>query len=470
VWRPAELALDHWLDDPNTGEHLQQQAGTSAEVLDEALETADAVHSAGTWARTRLRDRHDLLHAVADAIDGRIDEIARCEAINSGVPIAITTLMAEDLGQRFRSAARALLEVPSEVSIGSAKRPVRRLRLPLGPALITTAWNASTFIAASRVASALAAGCPVILKPSEWAPWGCQIVAEEIARAEIPPGVFQLVHGGPQQGAQLVADPRTKVISFTGGQEAGRQVASAASAHFKTMQLELGGNNPVIVCRDADPQLAASALAEGMTRLNGQWCEGPGRVFVSQELHDELLAHLLSELRSLRSGHSLDPNTTFGPLAYGRHRDHLTRQVDSLRERGGVVHQPMDIPPDGYYMSPTVVTELDPHDATDELFGPIVTIHGTNSDDDSVELANHPASGLDAYVFGTDLDASLEIGVRIIAGEVRVNGMHLSDLGPDSGQTFWDSAGIGGHAPPAEMLELFRGYRVVGVDDPDAVV
>jgi phenylacetaldehyde dehydrogenase len=469
-WQPADVTLDDWLDDPNTGEPLQRHAGSSPDAIKDALARAADVHERGLWARTSQSDRSEFLRAIAEAIGARAEEIARADAMNSGVPITVTRVMAQDLSARFRAAADALLSVVSEETLTTSHRPVRLMRLPLGPALIMTAWNASTFIAASRVASAIAAGCPVILKPSEWAPWGCQILAEQIASTDLPPGVFQLVHGGPEQGAQLVSDPLVSFISFTGGQSAGRQIARTAGAAFKTLQLELGANNPVIICRDADPQFAASSLAAGMTRLNGQWCEGPGRIFVSEEMHDEFVSGLLEELGHLEVGHSLEPETTFGPLAYRRHRDRLDSQVASLRDEGGIVHQPLETPATGSYMSPTVVTDTAPTAAADEFFGPVVTVHRTSCDEESLYLANHPASGLDGYVFGSDLDTCLNLGSRIVAGEVRINGTHLTDLGPGSAQTFWESAGIGGHAPPDAMIELFRGNRVVGIDDAAALL
>jgi betaine-aldehyde dehydrogenase len=466
TWRPADVDLGDWLDDPNSGDPLQRQGASSPAAIDEALQTAADAHERGEWGRTSPCDRSRVLRAVADGIDSRVEEIAQSDAINSGVPIMMARLMAQDLGQRFRGAAEALLGANSQVSLGTSERPVLLMRLPLGPVLIMTAWNASTFIAAGRVASALAAGCPVILKPSEWAPWGCQLMAEEISRAGLPPGVFQLVHGGPEQGEQLVADSRISFVSFTGGQTAGRQIAMSAAAGFKPVQLELGGSNPVIVCRDADPLLTASSLADGMTRLNGQWCEGPGRVYVSHDMHDELVSNLLARLATLKVGHSLDPETRFGPIAYRRHRDHLTSQLASLRRRGGVIHEPLEVPSAGFYMSPAVITGLEPASATDELFGPVVTVHRTDSDDESLWLANHPASGLDAYVFGANIYTCMAIGAGVIAGEVRINGTRLEDLGPNSAQTFWGSAGIGAHLPAVDMIELFRGYRVVGVDAP----
>jgi betaine-aldehyde dehydrogenase len=467
-WRETTEVLDDWLDDPNNGESLQQHASTSPDGIDEALGVAAATHERGSWARTPINERQLVLNSVADAIDGRVDEIARCDAINSGVPIAVTTLMARELGHRFRATADALDDTRGPRVLGSPARPVYLLRLPLGPAMIMTAWNASTFIAASRVASALAAGCPVVLKPSEWAPWGCQILAEAIVKAGVPSGAFQLVHGGPLQGSQLVADPRIRVLSFTGGQAAGRTIAATAGADFKTVQLELGGNNPAIICGDANLRQAAAAIAAGITKLNGQWCEGPGRIYVQHEMHDELVSLLLVELNKLVIGHSLDFETTFGPIAYRKHRDRLIQQLNMLRDRGGVTHQPFDVPTAGWYLSPTIVTDLPNNEGLDELFGPVVTVYRTASDDESLYLANHPSSGLDAYIFGENIDTCIDIGSQVIAGEVRINGTHLADLGPNSAQTFWDSAGIGGHAPTAEMVELFRGNRVVGVDDPTA--
>ena len=323
---------------------------------------------------------------------------------------------------------------------------------------------------AAKTASALAAGCPVILKPSEWAPAGCQILAEVISDAVadlgLPPAVFQLVHGAAAVGSQLVSDSRIRAVSFTGGTEGGRAVAAAAAPHFTALQLELGGHNPVIVRPDADIDLAAAAIAEGMTKLNGQWCEAPGKVIVPRSQHDQFVDALLDRLGGLRVGHCLEDGTAVGPLSHASHRAHLQRRVDELVAKGGKSLSASRMPDlGGWFFAPAVIVGLPAEDSPHELFGPAVSVHSVDSSEEAVRAANGPETGLTAFVFGSDLDAAMHTAARIPAGEIRVNGCKLADLADASEQTFWNNAGIGGHGPTG-MVRFFQGRRITGIDDP----
>jgi phenylacetaldehyde dehydrogenase len=331
-------------------------------------------------------------------------------------------------------------------------------------------WNAPTFVAVAKVASALAAGCPVILKPSEWAPAGCQILAEVIAEAlgalDLPAAVFQLIHGGAAVGSQLAADPRIRAICFTGGGAGGRAVAAAAAPHFTALQLELGGHNPAVILPDADVTAAAAALAEGMTKLNGQWCEAPGKILVPEGLHDELVGALTGQLGELRVGHCLDAATDVGPLAYSAHRARLQHQVDELASRGGKALASSPLPDlGGWFFAPTVIVGLPAEQSGRELFGPVVTVHRVKTAEDAIRAADGPETGLAGFVFGHDLTAALDTAARLPAGEIRVNGCKLADLADGSEQTFWNNAGIGGHGP-TDMVRFFQGRRTIGVDGP----
>lgn len=449
-------------------------ATTSAPEVERALDSAERLHREGTWRDVTAPERAATLHTVADALAERVEEIARIDSLTSGVPISTTRVVAGFIPSRFRAAAEDCVAHPRSRTLPAAGREVRLLRLPWGPAAVLTPWNAPSFIAASKIASALAAGCPVLFKPSEYAAATARPLAEAIDTAirdaGLPPAAFQLLHGAGDVGAALTADRRVKVVCFTGGQSAGRSIARAAAEHFTLLQLELGGNNPVLVLRDAEIVATARSLARGMTLLNGQWCEGPGKVFVHRDVADDLVSALIEEMELVRMGHALDPATTLGPLAHSEHRELVRGRLDALRQRGAEILQPVAVPDErGFYLPPTLALGADPADATDELFGPAMSVHVVDSDDEALRLANAHPSGLDAYVYGTDLDHALWIGERIACGEVRINGAHLADLADGSAQGFWGGSGIGGHGP-AESLRVFSGERVVGVDSDDLVI
>lgn len=466
-WCECEKIRDAWNLDPNTRQPVHQMATTAPGDVERALQHAERVYDIGAWDEDARRERASMLERVAENLAERVEDIARADSLTSGVPISVTRKVASFLPARVRSAAADLVGIPRVTSLEAGGRDVRLYRLPLGPAAILTPWNGPSFIPAAKVVSAVAAGCPVILKPSEHAPGSAQIVVECFVAAGLPAGALQLLHGTGTVGAALTADPRVKVVSFTGGPGAGRAIARAAAEDFKVLQLELGGNNPVLVLDDADVDVAADGIAEGLTKLNGQWCEGPGKVLAPRHLTASLLDALNQRIAALEIGHSLDENADVGPISNAPHYETLIRRIEDLRGSGAEISQPARLPDlDGFFLSPTIASGADPARANAELFGPVVSLHAVDSDEEALRIANTNPSGLDAYVFGTDTDHAIEIGSRVLSGEVRINGAKLADLADGSAQTFWGPAGIGGHGP-AESVRVFCGDRVVGVDSAE---
>jgi acyl-CoA reductase-like NAD-dependent aldehyde dehydrogenase len=458
---------DAWNVDPNTREPLHRLVTTAPGDVERALQHAERVYDVGRWDEEARRERADVLERVAEIFETRLEDIARTDALTSGTPISVTRKVAAFLPFRIRATAADLVSIPRVTQLEAGGRDVRLYRVPWGPAAILTPWNGPSFIPAAKVVSAIAAGCPVILKPSEHAPGSAQIVAECFLEAGLPSGALQLLHGTGDVGAALTADPRIKIVSFTGGPGAGRAIARAGADDFKVLQLELGGNNPVLVLDDADLDVTADGILDGMTKLNGQWCEGPGKILAHRSLVEPLLEALTERISKLVVGHSLDDHVDVGPISNAPHFQTLQSRIEDLRELGASIHQPADLPDlPGYFLSPTVASGADPARTTAELFGPVVSLHAVDSDEEALRVANAHPSGLDAYVFGTDTDRAIDVGSRILSGEVRVNGAKIADLGDDSAQSFWGPAGVGGHGP-AESVRVFCGDRVVGVDSPD---
>ncbi|BBX34616.1 aldehyde dehydrogenase [Mycolicibacterium mageritense DSM 44476 = CIP 104973] len=461
-------ALDAWNIDPNTGEPVHRMMTTTTTDLERALQHAQRAYDAADFTSEEFRlERADALERAATKVEDRLEEIARTDAITSGTAITSTRKLAAFLPPRIRAAAAEARRIPRVTALAAGGRDVRLHRVPWGPAAILTPWNGPSFIPAAKIASAIAAGCPVLLKPSEHAPASAQVIAECFVDAGLPDGALQLVHGTGGIGAALTADRRVQVVSFTGGPGAGRAIARAAAEDFKVLQLELGGNNPVLVLDDADLDVTADGILAGMTTLNGQWCEGPGKVLAPHRLVQPLRQALIERITRLRIGHSLDEGTDIGPISNEPHYRTLLQRIDDLRGLGAEIDQPGELPGlAGYFLSPTIATGSDPDRTTAELFGPVISLHGVGSDEEALHAANAHPSGLDAYVFGTDTDRAIAVGARIKSGEVRVNGAKLADLGDGSAQSFWGRSGIGGHGP-AESVRVFCGERVVGVDSPD---
>ena len=454
------------LENPSTGAFIALSAQTDAAMVERAIAAASRQDAEGTWRQMPIEERAEALLRVATELDARASSIGAAEALGTGVVISVAGAFGGALAGSFRDAVIRLRSGWATEQVGDEGRPVELLRIPWGPTVIIVPWNAPAAMAAKKSAYALAVGAPVILKPPEWAPFGCNIFADAIHAAGLPAGVFQMVHGGPEVGQQLVSDRRVACIAFTGSVATGRYIARAAAEEFRPVQLELGGNNPVIILPDADIAATAKSLAGGMTKLNGQWCEGPGKVFLSPRQHDELLDALLTELGAVTIGSHDDPLAQMGPLAKREHRDRLQTQVDFLEAQSAIVHiaaAAPDLP--GWFWPPRVVTGAPDSACMDELFGPVLTLHEVNSVPEAIALANDSPYGLAGYVFGTDIDGCMGVARLLRFGEVKINGTSLLDLSPRSAQSFWRSSGFGGHGD-AELFAFFCGTQIVGLDRP----
>lgn len=462
------------LHDPNTGVVRQAQLATPSEEVERAISGARALYEEQTLEEIGLKSRTDLILSVADSIDRHQEDIALQDSVNTGVPLSTTRLIASSLGDRMRAAVSEAVELGEAQELGESNRRVLLLRRAIGPAAIIAPWNAPTFTTVGKVAAAMAAGCPVLLKPSENAPNGCQLFAEilvtELERAGFPPATFQLIQGGSPTGALLTEDPRIEALSFTGGIHAGRTVATAAAANLNLMQMELGSNNPAIVRADADVNATARSIVQGMTRLNGQWCEAPGKILVHEAIHDNLVDSLCRELNELTVGDALDAETQIGPIAFERQRDSLLAAIARLESLGGTFLATEQIPDlQGWFLAPGMIVGLAPSAAHEELFGPLITVHSVASDEEALEHANAPGGGLDGFVFSQNTEEAIRIASQVRAGEVRINGTYMSDLAENSRQTFWGTSGIGGHGPHYGV-RFFTGDRIVGIDRAEATI
>ncbi|CAM4077609.1 aldehyde dehydrogenase family protein [Nocardia ninae] len=439
-WGTPSLDLGIALEDPATGAPVARAVATATDRVERALAIAETASG---------RIEPAVLDAIAADLEARLPWIAELDARATGVPIAQTTLLGPIVSGSFRLAAE-------QIRSGALRREqdgVEVLRLPLGPALCLVPWNAPAPMAAHKVANALAAGCPVILKVSELAPYSSVVLAEVIAE-HVPAGMFQLVQGGAKVGAQLVAASRIKAVSFTGGPAGGRSVATASAAMFRPCQLELGGNNPLVVLPDADPDAATRMAAELLTTLNGQWCRALGRLILPADRADELLDGIGKRLAALRVGPPMDPLTEFGPLVHSKHVQQLRSSLDPHGSRSFGV-----MPADGNYFAPTLLDG----DVRDEVFGPVAGVTTYRRTEEAVTLANAVPYGLEGYVCGADEQQALGVARQIRAGEVKVNGSSIMSLHLMTPRPAWGLSGLGEEGT-AETLRFFTGARVVGVE------
>lgn len=355
---------------------------------------------------------------------------------------------------------------------GPAGQTVEVHRRPLGPAVCLVPWNAPAPMAAHKIASALAAGAPTILKPSEYAPYAttelARVVDGALTAAGAPAGTFQLLQGGPAVGGRLVTDPRVRAVSFTGGSVGGRAIASACADGFTALQLELGGNNPLVVLPDADAEVAARACVDLLTTLNGQWCRALGRLVLPADRAEEVLDLALGRLAALGAGDPLDPATGLGPIVHSQHLERLRGAIADLESAGGKAHATTPVPGTGHFLAPTLITGVPSEAALEEVFGPVATVHTYESVDEALALANATPYGLEAYVVGADREHALAFARRVEAGEVKVNGSSIMSLHLMSPRPAWGHSGMGEEGT-VETIRVFTGARVVGVEDAFAL-
>lgn len=461
-WEAPAQTLAASVCDASDGRALFRQAASSPEQIERALARADATHADNAWLRQPAAARAAQLDAIADAIAERGEAIATADAQVTGVVIGLTRKFSALCTGAFRQAAELVRDPPRPTERSGPHGPLTIERLPLGPAAVIAPWNAPAGIAAHKLGSALAAGCPVLLKPSEWAPLSAQLLTEAAEQAGLPPGMLQLLHGDGAVGAALVRDARVRAVSFTGGLAGGQAVGRSAAEGIKPAQLELGGNNPLIVLADADLQAAIDGVVAALTTLNGQWCRALGRLLVHRDRVDALLDGVRARLRTLRLDSALDAASEMGPLVSQGHRARVAEQVEHLRRRGGTVHQVTPLPQkDGWFYPPTLVTGLAPDDALEEIFGPVATVHAFDDDDAAVALANQTPYGLAAYVFGEEAHA-WAVARRVRAGLIKINAVTMFNLHPQAPRPAWGLSGLVDEGT-VETFEFFRGTRVIGV-------
>ncbi|WP_166867926.1 aldehyde dehydrogenase [Salinibacterium sp. ZJ70] len=448
--------------DPNTGAVLAEGTTSSPAQLEAAIAAAHAAHVRGDWLALGVEGRAAIMERFADELDALAEPIAVLDAVNSGVPVSLTRLFGGSNGGAVRAAIGHFRALGDARAVPADDRDVKVHWIPWGPTALITPWNAPSAMVVKKLAYTLMAGSPAIVKPSPASPFSAQLVMEALVRAGAPAGLVSLVEGGADIGSALVADPRVRAVSMTGSTPTGRAIAAAAAPNFTRLHLELGSNNPAIVRADADIELTADSLVSGFLKLSGQWCEAPRRVYVARERAAELEAALVARLMSVRVGSSLDEASEVGPVAYEGRRTELLAQRDALAAAGGRVVTVHEIPEEGWFIAPTLVIDADVEPGV-EVFGPILTITSVGSDAEALARANSGQVGLAGYVYSADGAAARALGVRLDAGEVKVNSSSVLDMSPESEQAFFGASGLGGHGD-AGLARFAVGARIVGED------
>ncbi len=390
------------------------------------------------WSALSVVERGAYLDRLADLIDRDVERIAHVECLDMA-------MLEESLRQRVISRGarnfRAYAELardyrPRRWSSNGTQNTV--LRMPAGPTVVITPWNAPFMLSTWKCAPALAAGNTVVLKPAEWSPLSCSMLMDLVSEADFPPGVFNVVQGyGNEAGSSLVNDPRVRRISFTGSPETGRTIGEAAATHLVPFTAELGGKGPFMVFADADLD-AAALKAAVMYDDAGQVCLAGTRLLVDASVRDQFVERFEEATRRHRLGDSRDPSTTISPLI---HPDHLARVegfVERARANGDVVVFGGDRErPDGLWYVPTLIEPRTNNSeiVQREVFGPVLTLQTFSDETEAVRLANSTSYGLSAIVFTSSEARAERLGEQLRAGTIWVNCFLVRDLTAPFGGT-----------------------------------
>ena len=443
--------------DPATNERQATVASGNAQDVDRAARAAAAAFR--VWRDMPSAKRRSVLHAIADAIVARADEIALVESSDTGQPIRYMAKAALRGAENFRFYADRAPGASDGRSMPDVDHLNYSMRQPIGPVGVITPWNTPFMLSTWKIAPALAAGCTVVHKPAEWSPLSAVILTEimdaEIRRCGGPPGVVNLVHGlGETAGKALTEHPDIKAVAFVGETTTGSHIMSQGAATLKRVHFELGGKNPVIVFDDADQERALDAALFMIYSLNGERCTSSSRALVQRSIYDAFAEKAAKRVASLKVGPPLDPATEIGPLIHPRHAEKVLSYPTHAREEGArvVVGGGRARGGAGNYVEPTLYTHAtnQMRIAQEEIFGPALTMIPFDDEAEAVALANDVRYGLAAYLWTGDVGRAHRVARDLEAGMVWVNsenvrhlptpfgGVKMSGIGRDGGDFSFD--------------------------------
>jgi aldehyde dehydrogenase (NAD+) len=424
---------------------------------------AAARRAFATFGRTTKEERAKILRRLHETASARIDELTAAMIEEYGGVAQFSRLIVESGVNAFAAAEKALDEIPWKRQWGKTTVTME----PVGVAGMITAWNANALFICLKLASAVAAGCTVVIKPSEMSSLQARVLVEALHEAGLPKGVLNVVTGlGTTVGAELVRNPEVDKISFTGSVGVGESIMRDGAATMKRVTLELGGKSPTILLDDAALDTAIpSALI--MAFLNsGQACAAGTRLLVPKSRLDEVKRGIREAMRAFTVGDPADPKTAVGPMVSQKQFERVQSYIRKGIEEGAEILVGGEGHPEGleagYYVKPTVFVNVknDMTIAREEIFGPVLSVIAYDSEDDAIRIANDSRYGLHAAVLGTDLSRARRVASQLRSGRVVINGMTDDPQAPWGGFKYsgvgreYGQYGIEAFLEPKAILEV----------------
>ena len=431
-WKPSASGEYFDVENPATGETVARMANASEEDVAEAIASGERAFKHGPWSTMPDSERGKILWRIADIVEERRMELGLMESISNGRPISETSSQMLVVASYFRYFAGFCDKIQGSTVPTDRGHLNYTVRVPLGVVGQLTPWNHPLMIASKKLAPALAAGCVVVLKPSEWAPLTPTEIGKIALEAGLPPGVLNIVNGfGPSAGKALAADRRLGKLDLTGGTETGRAVGEVVGRNLTPFQAELGGKAPVIVFPDANLDDAVNGCAFASFVASGQTCIQGSRAVVHRSIYDQFVERLSAKVADIRIGDPTEFDTQMGPVVSKPSYDRILSYVKGARDEGARVahggkHPEGSQYANGYYIEPTVLADVRPRMkvAQEEIFGPVVCVIPFDTEEEAVAIANDIPYGLGCSIWTRDVARAHRVAGEVEAGIVWINDHH----------------------------------------------
>lgn len=439
-----DKANAHALYDPNSGEVLATTRLCTKEQVEMAVDAATSAYP--NWSQTDVSVRARYLSAIAEAMEAQFDKLVGLSVLNNGKPIEEAKIDVGDAIACYRYYAELITEQATWAKVTTNESGIRLLKTyaPVGICALITPWNFPMVTTSWKLAPALAAGCTVLLKPSEVTLLPELMLGNILSDIQLPKGVVNILPGAAEVGAAMTSHPLIDKVSFTGSNGVGEKVMSQAAKHVKDISLELGGKSAIIVCADADIAHACDLIIGGIFTNAGQICSATSRLIVHDSIAPTLLNTLALKINDLSIGDGFDPDTQMGPLVSQQQLDQVKRYLEIAASEsldclvGGELRESA-----GYFAVPTVYTDVPTTSQLwqEEVFGPVLVSTTFTDIAEAIRLANDSKFALAATIVSADETAALEMALQIQAGHIWINEQQI--VLPEAGWGGFKHSGIG---------------------------